>query len=83
MAKSLYSERHKRLVAAIADQRRAKGWSQAELASAVSSTRHQSYIAKIESGQRRIDLVELLKIAGIIGLDVHALIDQLAAIPEE
>jgi hypothetical protein len=35
--------------------------------------RHQSFIANIESGQRRVDLVELLDIASVIGLDVPKL----------
>lgn len=83
MTKSLYSERHKRLAKAIAKQRGDRHLTQAEVAQAMGSTRYQSYIAKIESGQRRIDIVELLRLAEIIGLDVHKLIDQLMAIPDE
>ncbi len=33
----------------------------------------------MESGGRRVDVVELLDIAEVIGLDVHALIDDLLA----
>ena len=83
MSKSLYSERHKRLAAAIAEQRRYKGMTQADVAEAMSSTRYQSFVAKIESGERRVDLVELLRLADIIGLDVEALIRQLREIPDE
>ena len=45
----------------------------------------QPIIASIEreSGGRRLDAVELLRLANIIGLDVYALIDQLRAIPDE
>lgn len=62
-------------MAAIAEQRRAKGLSQAQVAKALG--RHQPFIANIESGERRVDLLELLALADIIELDVHALIDRL------
>ncbi|MBX4888511.1 helix-turn-helix transcriptional regulator [Rhizobium sp. NLR4a] len=75
MAKSLHSKRQQVLVAAIAEQRRAKGLSQAQVAKALG--RHQPFIANIESGERRVDLLELLALADIIELDVHALIDRL------
>jgi transcriptional regulator with XRE-family HTH domain len=83
MTKSLYSQRHRLLAAAIAEQRKASGLTQAQVASAMGSTRHQPFIANIEAGERRIDVVELLRLAAIIGLDVHALMDQLRAIPDE
>lgn len=75
MAKTLHSKRQEVLVAAIAEQRRAKGLSQAQVAKALG--RHQPFIANIESGERRVDLLELLALADIIELDVHALLDQL------
>lgn len=83
MSKSLYSERHKRLASAIAQQRRATGMTQADVAQAMSSSRHQSFIAKIESGERRVDLVELLRLADIIGLDVEAVVSSLRSVPDE
>lgn len=79
MAKTVHSERQKLIATALAEQRRAKGLSQADVARAFG--RHQPFIANIESGERRVDLVELLMIADVIGLDVHALIDRLKAIP--
>lgn len=75
MAKTLHSKRQEVLVAAIAEQRRAKGLSQAQVAKALG--RHQPFIANIESGERRVDLLELLALADIIELDVHALVDRL------
>lgn len=36
--------------------------------------RPQSYVAKIERGERRIDLVETMNFCDAIGLDVHTLI---------
>lgn len=80
MAKTLHSKRQELLVTAIAQQRRAKGLSQAQVAKVLG--RHQPFIANIESGERRVDMLELLVIAKIIGLDVHALIDELQQIPD-
>ena len=80
MAKTLHSKRHEILVAAIAEHRRAKGLSQAQVAKALG--RHQPFLANIESGQRRVDLAELITIARIIDLDVHNLVDQLQQVQD-
>jgi transcriptional regulator with XRE-family HTH domain len=79
MVKSVHSERQKLIVTTLAEQRRAKGMSQAELAKAFG--RLQSFIASIESGERRVDLVELLTIADVLELDIHALIERPRAMP--
>lgn len=76
MPKSVHSARHQMIATALADQRRKQGLTQAEVARALG--RHQPFIANIESGERRLDLVELLDIASVIGLDVHALIRNVA-----
>jgi transcriptional regulator with XRE-family HTH domain len=60
-----------RLVAA----RHAAGMNQAELAASLG--RPQSFIAKVEGGERRIDVVELLKIASAVNLDVAKLLTAL------
>lgn len=83
MSKSLYSQRHQMLAAAIAEQRKLSGMTQAQVARAMGSTRHQPFIANIEAGERRIDLIELLRLADIIGLDVEKLIRSLREIPDE
>ena len=67
-------------MAAIAEQRRAKGLSQAQVAKVMG--RHQPFIANIESGERRVDLLELMTIASIIDLDVHSLIDRLQQVSD-
>lgn len=63
------------IAAALTAQRRAKGMTQVEVAKALG--RHQPFIANIESGERRVDLVELIDIADIIQLDVDALLAEL------
>jgi transcriptional regulator with XRE-family HTH domain len=63
------------IATALADQRRKKGLTQAEVAKALG--RHQPFVANIESGERRVDLLELLDLADIIGLDVEELVRRL------
>ncbi|WP_082746212.1 helix-turn-helix domain-containing protein [Sphingomonas sp. CCH5-D11] len=75
MPKTLRSPRHVRLIDLLVEQRNRAGLSQADLAEKLG--RYQSVVSQIESGGRRVDVVELLDIAAIIGLDVHALIDDL------
>jgi transcriptional regulator with XRE-family HTH domain len=75
MPKSVHSIRQQMIAAALADGRRSKGLTQAQLAKALG--RHQPFVANIESGERRVDLVELLDLAAIIDLDVEALLRRL------
>ena len=78
MPKTLRSPRHVRLIDLIVEQRNRAGLSQAGLAAQLG--RYQSVVSQIESGGRRVDVVELLDIAQIIGLDVHAVIDELFSV---
>ncbi|QEN86752.1 helix-turn-helix transcriptional regulator [Labrys sp. KNU-23] len=83
MAKSLYTQRHLMIAAAIGAQRRAKGLTQADVAKAMGGTWSQPIIVNIEKGGRRLDLVELLRLADIIELDIEALIRKLREVPDE
>ncbi len=80
MPKTLRSPRQLRLIDLIVEQRQRAGLSQAQLADRLG--RYQSVVSSIESGGRRVDVVELLDIAEAIDLDVHALIDMLIATPK-
>lgn len=75
MAKTLHSPRHRRLAELLLQQRLASGLTQAEVAKAMG--RHQPFIANIENGDRRVDVVELIDLAEIIGFDVRDIVDQL------
>ncbi|WP_243468645.1 helix-turn-helix transcriptional regulator [Paraburkholderia sp. PGU19] len=55
--------------------RKASGLSQAELASRLG--RPQSYIAKIEIGERRIDVVEFLELARVLGVSPASVLENL------
>lgn len=83
MPNSLHTDRHRAIVKAIAETRRNRGLTQAEVAKAMGGSWSQPIMVSLERGGRRIDLVELLKLSNIIGLDVHTLIDQLREIPDE
>jgi transcriptional regulator with XRE-family HTH domain len=75
MSRTLRSTRQKKLIALIIAERKAAGLSQAEVAKKL--RRYQSIVANIESGERRIDVVEFLDIAEAIGFDPAQLIHKL------
>lgn len=77
MQKTLRSPRHMRLVQMIVEKRKEAGFSQAELAKAID--RFQSVVAAIESGGRRIDVVEFLDLAETIGFDPYEVLREVAA----
>ncbi len=78
MTNTLYSERHKALVRFLIEQRKAAGLTQAAVAEGLG--RYQSHIANIENGQRRVDVVELLDLAEVIGFDTVQLIGLLSSV---
>ncbi|MGX9147863.1 helix-turn-helix domain-containing protein [Mesorhizobium sp. 128a] len=78
MQKTLRSPRHVRLVQLIVEKRRKAGLSQHDLAKALD--RYQSVVAAIESGGRRIDVVEFLDLAETIGFDPHEVLREVVAV---
>lgn len=65
--KIIGSSCHKALVALLIRNREQKGLRQRDVAKRLGE--YQSFIARIESGQRRIDVCEFLKIAKAIGFN--------------
>jgi transcriptional regulator with XRE-family HTH domain len=63
MDKTIFTKTHKDLVARLIKARMASGLKQAEAAKKLGRT--QSYISKIEAGQRRLDIVQLSELAAI------------------
>lgn len=63
MSKTIYSKEHKYVVERLKKAREEAGLSQSEVAKLLHRT--QSYISKIESGQRKIDVVQLKEFAKI------------------
>ncbi|MFH1713541.1 MAG: helix-turn-helix transcriptional regulator [Candidatus Jacksonbacteria bacterium] len=61
--KSIYSQEQLYLVAQLKKARREAGLNQGIVADSLGRT--QSYLSKLESGQRRIDVIQLKKLARI------------------
>lgn len=72
MEKAICTARHQALVDLIIRKRKLAGWTQAQLAAAIGV--RQSLVARIESGQRRIDVVELFCLAEALRFDPVAAI---------
>lgn len=62
------------------EQREAAGMTQAELAAKIEE--YQSFVARLESGQRRVDVIELLEFADVIGFDPVKLVEKLYRTPK-
>lgn len=73
--KSIYSLEYQSLLSKLVAARKVSGLTQQELADKLG--RHQSFISKIETGERRMDVVEFLHISRAIGLDPCSIIIQL------
>ena len=69
MSKTIYSKEHKFIVKQLKKAREEAGLSQSEVAKLLHKT--QSYISKIESGQRKIDIVQLKAFAKIYRKDLN------------
>lgn len=67
MQKTLGSRGHKALVDLVIDKRKSAGLTQDDVAKALGQ--HQSFVARLESGQRRIDVIEYMTLAQVIGFD--------------
>ncbi|ACS60459.1 transcriptional regulator, XRE family (plasmid) [Rhizobium leguminosarum bv. trifolii WSM1325] len=67
MAKTLGTERHRALIALLVEKREASGLTQTELADKLGE--YQSFVARLESGQRRVDVIEFLELARILNFD--------------
>lgn len=72
MAKTIRSPGHEALREALIAARKDAGLTQAALANRLKC--HQSFVARVESGQRRIDVVELIVLTRAIGTTAEALL---------
>lgn len=76
MVKTLGSQRHNSLIALLVEKREACGLTQTELAAELGE--YQSFVARLESGQRRVDVVEFLKLSEVLRFDPSTVIRKLA-----
>jgi transcriptional regulator with XRE-family HTH domain len=63
MPKTIYSKEHRSLVERLKKARKERGLDQMEVAELLGVS--QSYVSKIEAGQRRIDIVQLKRFAKV------------------
>ena len=73
--KTLRSRRHRALCAALLSARKAARLSQTELAGRLKTS--QTVIARIESGERRVDVVEFIDMARALRLDPKEVLSEL------
>ena len=80
MAKTIRSKGQMALCRALVDARIKAGLGQDELAKKLKC--HQSLVARLESGQRRIDVVELIVLARAIGFNASDILEVVEAATE-
>jgi transcriptional regulator with XRE-family HTH domain len=66
--RSIHTAAHRRLVKRLRDAREAAGFTQVEVARRL--RRPQSFVSTLESGERRIDVIELSQLAKLYGTTV-------------
>ncbi|AVX03445.1 hypothetical protein MXMO3_00914 [Maritalea myrionectae] len=71
MPRSIHSDQYKQLTELLCKTRKQAGLTQQEVADKLNKP--QSYVAKIEGNERRIDLVEFAALAHALGVDPKAL----------
>jgi transcriptional regulator with XRE-family HTH domain len=79
LGKTLQSPRHKALIEMLVAKRTGAGLTQEDLAKKLGE--YQSFVARLESGQRRVDVVEFLDLASALEFDAKNIIDRLAKLP--
>jgi transcriptional regulator with XRE-family HTH domain len=67
MSKSIRSPQHTKLRELLVAARKKAGLTQQDVADRLG--RPQSFVAKYEGGERRLDVVEFLQIAAVLGAD--------------
>lgn len=80
VTKSIFSGTYEHFRLLLVEARKAGGISQAELAGRLS--RPQSFVSKYERGERRLDVVEFLDVARVLGVDPGEFIKRLDESPK-
>jgi transcriptional regulator with XRE-family HTH domain len=75
MPHSIHDPRYQRLAALVAELRKSRGLLQQDVAERLE--RPQSYVSKIENGDRRLDMIELIDLLAALEADPHEFLDQI------
>ncbi len=70
MRKSRYSKSYERLLTVLRQVRNEAGLTQTEVAAKFGA--HASFVSKVESGERRLDVVELSEFCRVYGVPLSA-----------
>lgn len=76
MKKSIYTEKQQLLCDLLMKGRKKAGITQTQLAKKLGKP--QSFVAKYEGGERRLDVIEFLEVAEIIDADAFAILKKLS-----
>lgn len=75
MEKSIYSAEYQRLCAVLRELRREAGLTQVQVAARLDVP--QSFVSKYESGERRLDVIELRHVAQVLGVPLQIVLERL------
>jgi transcriptional regulator with XRE-family HTH domain len=76
--KSLYSGRYRKLLSLLIEARKSGGLSQRTVADRLG--RPQSFVSKYENGERRLDVIEFLRLSEVIGFDYGEMLKSLSSL---
>ena len=76
LRKTLRTRGHRALIDILVESREQAGLTQRDLAARLK--RPHSFIGRIEAGERRVDVIEFIEIARVMGLDPKHLFARLA-----
>lgn len=78
MPRIIYSPEHRKLTALLRSLREDAGMTQSELGARL--RRSQSFVSKYETGQRRLDPVELRRVARAVGTTLPEVVDRFESV---
>jgi transcriptional regulator with XRE-family HTH domain len=81
MEKSIYTHEYRTMLRLLREAREQAGVTQVELAQRLAQT--QSYISKIELGDRRLDLVQLRTILAALGMGLGTFVERFERVLNE
>ncbi|MCC6797325.1 MAG: helix-turn-helix transcriptional regulator [Candidatus Hydrogenedentes bacterium] len=75
MSRSVFTEAYAAFRTILIDARNKAGLRQVEVAQKIK--RPQSFVSKYESGERRLDVIEFLEIAKVLGINAEKVVREL------
>ncbi|WP_312950470.1 helix-turn-helix transcriptional regulator [Superficieibacter sp.] len=72
---SIYSDEYQLVIKILRNARRERGLTQAAVASQLG--KKQSFVAKVEGGERRLDIVEFVHICRLLAIDPCVILNEM------